>query len=307
MTKLNQHHSKKISMNEFEFENYRRYLFSIAYRMLGSVMDAEDMVQEAYFKWVNIDQQSVNNPKSYLATVITRLCLDYLKSARVKREEYIGPWLPEPVMSERIAPVDETVALADTLSSAFMVLLERLPPTERAAFLLREVFDYPYSEIAEILEKSPANCRKIVSRARTHLSPDLQRHAEPDYRPSAEKQQALLLAFFHSVMEGELETLTNLLASDAVAMTDSNGKATAARRPIYGAEAVAKFYKGLLKQAPEAYEVRFMSVNGQQGIAILENGKPTSLTIFEWDRDGKVIAIHNMRNPEKLERLTIVD
>ncbi len=285
------------------FEDYRRYLFSIAYRMLGTVMDAEDMVQECWLKWQAADRAAVKSPKGFLATMITRLCIDHLRSAKAQRESYIGPWLPEPLLTDKIPTVEETAALADTLSTAFLLLLERLPPVERAAFLLREVFDYPYDEIADVLEKSPANCRKIVSRAKKPLSPDLDTHSQPGFIPSPEKQEALITAFFQSVINGDLAGLTAMLAEDAVAITDSGGKATAAKRPIFGGSNVAKFFLGLRKQAPENFTIGLESINGQRAIAIYENGRATSLISFVINEAGRITAAHNWRNPDKLGRI----
>ncbi|HEY7909915.1 MAG TPA: RNA polymerase sigma-70 factor, partial [Thermomicrobiales bacterium] len=236
------------------FNDYRPLLFSIAYRMLGSVMDAEDMVQEAFLRWQRAVHAEVTSPKSYLTAVVTRLCIDHLGAAYVRRESYVGPWLPEPLVTEGDAMTD-TMALADSLSLAFLVLLERLTPVERAVFLLHEVFGYPYEEIAGIVEKNAANCRQIGQRARRHIHAD-----RPRFDPSPAEQERLTQQFIVSCTSGDLGALVAILADDITLWADGGGKVAAARRPIHGAENVARFLGGLAKaQVPITMRVTWIN------------------------------------------------
>src|SRR5579872_7622479 len=218
------------------FEHYRVLLFSIAYRMTGSASDAEDLVQETYLRYQASESSEIVSLKAYLTTIITRLALDYLKSARVTREEYMGTWLPEPILTSEDGRFPlAAIERQESLSLAFLRLLETLSPPERAVFLLHEVFDYPFSEIGSMLSKSPANCRQIFHRARQALQ---DQHAR--FEPDPQRQRQLLLSFLSASQAGDMAALTGILAQDAVSWSDSGGKVQASLKPIYGQHAVAR-------------------------------------------------------------------
>jgi RNA polymerase sigma-70 factor (ECF subfamily) len=279
------------------FSEYRPLLFSISYRMLGSVMDAEDIVQEAYVRWQQAPREEVASPKSYLSTVVTRLCIDQLRSARARREQYIGPWLPEPIVTEEQPPMEEHAALADSLSLAFLVVLENLSPTERAVFLLHDVFDYEYAEIAAVIDKSEANCRQVLSRARRKV-----KERQRPYQPSHEQVTLLLERFVVAAQSGDMDRLLELFAEDVTLWSDGGGKTAAALNPVYGADRVARLVLGLLKKAPPQTEFRFAYVNGQPGLVIYIFGQPYTVSSFEFDGD-KIAAYRVIVNPEKLRRV----
>src|ERR1700694_478547 len=244
-------------MNRTEtFSEQRSLLFSIAYRMLGSVMDGEDMVQEAFLRWQDAPVEEVRSPKSYLSTVITRLCIDQLRSAKTQREQYIGPWLPEPLITEETSDIDEHLAVADSLSMAFLVMLERLSPLERAVFLLREVFDYPYPEIARLVDKSEANCRQMVHRAREHISAGDRR-----FEITPEQLEEISARFMKATAEGDMDALIDRLTADVTVWSDGGGKVPAALNPIYGSEKVARFFVRLAQRMPPDVAMRLVSVN----------------------------------------------
>ncbi len=272
------------------FETNRKLLFGVAYRMLGTVADAEDVVQDAFVRWQR-NTTPVENAKAWLVTTTTRLCLDQLKSAKTQREAYIGPWLPEPVQPD---VASETFALSESLSMAFLVMLERLSPVERAVFLLREVFGYAHNEIAEITSLSPANARQTLRRAKQHLQQD-----RPRFTASIDEQQLLMGQFMQACLTGDLGQMTALLTPDATFTSDSNGKAIAARKVLYGADRVVKFVHGLLKQMPEDGTFNVLLLNNQPAIVIYEAGKPTSVIMMHAE-DGLIQAFYAMRNPEKL-------
>ena len=279
------------------FTEHRSLLFSIAYRMLGSVMDAEDAVQETYLRWQRASPDEVRSPKSYLSTVVTRLCIDHLRSAKTQREQYIGPWLPEPLITEETADMDEHLALADSLSMAFLVLLERLAPVERAVFLLREVFDYGYPEIARIVDKSEANCRQMARRARQHLAEHRRRfHASP------QQLGQIAQRFLQAATTGDVQSLLELLADDVTVWSDGGGKVAAALNPIEGAEKVARFFVGIVKKAPPTFSVRPAHVNGGPGFLLYDGAQPYGVISADV-ADGKVCGIHIVVNPDKLRRV----
>ena len=251
-----------------QFSQYRSLLFSIAYRMLGSAMEAEDMVQETFLRWQQVPEGEVKSTKAYLTSIITRLCIDQLRSARVQREQYVGPWLPEPLLTEQTPQQSDPTVLAESLSMAFLVLLERLNPTERAIFLLREVFDYGYAEIARIVGKSEANCRQLARRARQHITSQ-----RPRFEPSPEAQQRLTSQFMETVATGDLPGLLTLLADDITLWSDGGGKVTSATRPIHGATNVAHFFLGIVRKIPANYKVRLTWVNNRPAIIGYE-GRP---------------------------------
>jgi RNA polymerase sigma-70 factor, ECF subfamily len=283
-----------------EFEQYRPLMFSIAYRMLGSVTEAEDILQNAYLRYREMPAGSIASPKAFLSTVVTRLCLNYLQTAHVQRESYLGPWLPEPLLTENdpASPTSQAERL-ESISMAFLVLLERLTPVERAVFLLREVFDYPYADIAEIVVKDEVSCRQILSRAKKFIAA-----SHPRFTPSTEKHHQLLQQFLQAVEEGDLDGLTQLLASDVTLSTDGGGKVRgAATRILHGPETVARFMIAVTQrylQVPFTLEVT--EANGEPAILIRVDGHPfvlISVTIA-----GQHIAdIRAIGNPDKLRHL----
>jgi len=269
------------------FEEYRPLLFGVAYRMTGSAMEAEDIVQEGWLRYQAVPPDTIRHAKAYLVQVVTRLALDHLKAARTQREEYIGPWLPEPILTPENDP-DETLSLA------FLTMLERLTPVERAVFLLREVFDYDYADIVPIVERSESSCRQIFRRAKTHLS------EQPRFRPSTEAHYALLNAFAQVVNQGNLELLETLLAEDVAMYSDGGGKAVAIKKPIFGIVRVATFWRGLLRHAPPDTQVIIRTVNSLPAFVLWVNGEVYTVIAFDV-LDGKVATIRSVLNPDKLE------
>jgi RNA polymerase sigma-70 factor, ECF subfamily len=276
-------------------EELRPYLFAIAYRMLGSVAEAEDVVQDAFVRYQEAGVEP-ESPKAYLATVTTRLAIDELRSARNRREVYPGEWLPEPIVDDEAARHAET---ADTLSLAFLHLLEKLSPVERAVFLLREVFDYPYEDVARIVGKSPENCRQILARAHRHIEAGRRR-----FDVSREEREEVARRFLAAWEEGETETLIELLAPDATVYGDGGGKAPAMPAPLVGAERVAKALIGWGRQAVErGLTYRAADVNGEPGLVFYgPDGK--ALWVAELEiADGVVVAVRSVLNPDKLTHL----
>lgn len=274
-----------------EFESHRALLTGIAYRMLGSVSDAEDMVQEAWLRWR--DAGPVDSPKSWLVRVVSRLCLDRLKSARVQREQYYGTWLPEPLVdslaTEPTHPIDESVSIA------LMLVLEKLTPTERAGFLLHEVFGYSFEEIADILEKSEPACRKLVSRARERV-----RAEKPRFDTTHAEHEELMKRFMTACREGEMEPLLHLFGDGVALYSDGGGKATAVPKVLSDPAIIARFFIRIV-QGLEAqnYEVRPTHFNGAPGVLFLVGGQVVSALSLEI-RAGKIGAIYGHRNPDKL-------
>lgn len=279
------------------FNACRKLLFGIAYRMLGSVHDAEDIVQDAYIRWERVDHTTVENPQAFLCTMVTRMSIDLLRSARKQRETYVGAWLPEPLATEGVPALDN-VALAESLSTAFLLMLERLNPVERAAFLLREVFDYEYPEVAGIIGKSEDNCRQIVRRAKERVqAPALRFEAREDARDT------LLSSFMSAVRDGEVHVLVNLLAGDAALYSDHGGKATAARRTIHGADKIARFFIGVdTRFRPADFSYRFTWLNGAPGVIVYSGARAETAFSVEIE-DGKIRAFYVTRNPDKLAHL----
>lgn len=287
-------------MNESDtFNTYRNYLFAIAYRMLSSAMDAEDMVQETYLRWQNRGEAEIESPKSYLAAIITRLCIDQLRSARVQRETYVGPWLPEPILMETTNS-EGMVAMSESISMAFLLLLESLSPTERAAFLLREVFEYEYAEVAQVVGKSEANCRQIVRRAKQHIT-----NGRPRFETTFEEQQNLLIEFTQACTNGDLTGLMAVLADDVVEYSDGGGKVSAATQPIHGADRVARFILGILKKAPPNLTQRLGIVNGEPAIIAYIENEPVVVMVLEIG-NGRIQNIYSINNPDKLQRIPYV-
>ena len=281
------------------FNEYKTLLFSIAYRMLGTVMDAEDMVQETFMRWQSCAQDKILSPKAWLSTVVTRLCINHLKSARVQREIYVGPWLPEPLVAGLGVDSGENAKLSDSLSLAFLVLLESLTPTERAVFVLREVFNYEFADIAPIVEKTEANCRQILARARKSVE-----ERRPRFDVSPEEAEQLIQQFEQAVLTGNLENLLNLLAKDVVLVSDGGGKARAVLRPILGADPVARLLIGAAKKfASKTQVLRHAMVNGLPGTVAFENERPIRVLAFGI-RGGRIRSLFIVTNPDKLRHLT---
>lgn len=272
-----------------DFEQHRSLLHGIAYRMLGSAADADDILQEARIRWLAARKEEIVHVRSYLVTIVSRLCLDELGSARKRRETYIGPWLPEPVVTPPEAD-------PDSLSVAFLMLLERLSPAERATFLLAEVFDYELSEVARILGKSEDACRQLAVRARKHV------HSGRVRPIDREDHTRTLQAFVSACSTGDLAGLERLLAADVVAHSDSGGRATAARKLVRGAPDVARLTLGLLKKGGSHASYELVHLNGLPAIIGREHGRVTSAVSLAV-ADGQIHAIYTTRNPDKLARL----
>ena len=268
----------------------RPLLFSLAYRMVGEVGEAEDLVQEAYLRFHR--EAEVGAPKAFLTTVVTRLAIDHLRSARVRRESYTGPWLPEPLVRDTAEEVEDD----ETLSLAFLALLERLSPVERAVYVLHELFGYSHDEVAEVVGKRPANCRQILARARRHVD-----DGRPRFEPTRERREALLGRFMAAVRAGDVESLAGLLAADAVHYADGGGNARATLLPIYGSAKIARLWAALGAQAGE-FALRSVDVNGQPGIAgFLGDGTLVSVITLD-GADGRIDGIRVVANPDKLVR-----
>jgi RNA polymerase sigma-70 factor, ECF subfamily len=283
------------------FEQYRRLLFAIAYRMLGGVAEAEDMVQETFLRWQHQGGEVVRSDKALLTTIITRLCIDHLKSARHQREQYVGVWLPEPLVEADENDPAKAAQLADSLTNAFLLMVETLSPIERAVFLLREVFDYDYADVSRIVGKSEANCRQMVVRSREHLAA-----RRPRFDADPERAERLLNRFLRVREQGDSEGLLELLAEDAAIYSDGGGKVNAVRQPILGAARVARFFiniQRVYQRVPMAVQTRFAMINAEPGLLVFRDGKLEQSMTFELT-DGLIHAIYVVRNPDKLKHLT---
>jgi RNA polymerase sigma-70 factor (ECF subfamily) len=278
------------------FQAHSSALKGLAYRLTGSLADAEDIVQDAYLRWQRVDPSEVSNPRGYLSSTVTRLCLDSLKSARARRETYVGPWLPEPLLGDETLAADRSTELAQDVSVALMMALERLSPLERAAFILHDVFDYGYDEVAATLNRRQDACRQLASRARTHV-----RAARPRYQPTTDESERVVQAFVGAVTSGDLEQLRATLAEDAVLYSDGGGRVVAALRPIRSADKIIRFLDGAAKKFPFAESARLVSclVNGSPGLVIEEAGVLVQTIAFDV-RNGRIEAMFVVRNPEKL-------
>jgi RNA polymerase sigma-70 factor, ECF subfamily len=282
-------------------EELRPLLLSIAYRMVGSMTEAEDLVQESYLRFHRsvTEGEVIESPKAYLSAIVTRLAIDHLRSARVRREQYVGPWLPEPLLTDESPDPAEHAETADSLSMAFLVLLESLSPVERAVFLLREVFGFDYGEIAAMVHKTEDNCRQIAVRARRHVEA-----RRPRFEASRRQKDELAKRFFAAVGEGDLDGLKELLAADVVMVGDGGGKAPAIRQPIHGKERVARLLAEFARWL-RGVEVRIRpaEINGQPG-AIMSDKSGRTISVFSLDvADGRVQAIRGVVNPDKLQHL----
>ncbi len=282
------------------FERHRRRLFSLAYRMLGIVGDAEDAVQDTYLRWHRTEAAQIHNPEAWLVTACTRLCIDRLRAAKIERQNYTGPWLPEPLIELEVAPAEppkDPLETADDLSMALLVVLERLSPAERAAWLLREAFDYDYPQIAAVLKKSEAACRQLVSRAQKHI-----RDEKPRFAADAAALQQLTEKFAAATRAGNVAAFAGLLAQDALLWSDGGGKAKAALNIIHGADRIARFFAGLAPKQPKTLRRVMARINGQPGWLLFDGSEPylaLALDIAE----GAVRNVFIMRNPDKLARL----
>jgi RNA polymerase sigma-70 factor (TIGR02957 family) len=284
------------------FQELRPAAFAIAYRMLGSVSEAEDVVQEAFLRLHRTLREGgrLESPRAYLSTMVTRLCIDQLRSARARRERYVGEWLPEPVVEGADADPARHAEMADSLSLAFLVLLESLSPEQRAAFLLREVFDYPYDEIARIVGKSEDNARQLVARARRQVE-----ERRPRFEASRRRREALAQRFFAAAVDGDLEALEELLAHDVVLHGDGGGKAPALAHPVHGRAKVARTLRAWFRAGARigGVTLRSAEVNGQPGALLLDpEGRLVNVLALDV-ADGQVQAIRSIVNPDKLRHL----
>ena len=278
-------------------DELRPLLFSIAYRMLGSVAEAEDVVQEAYLRRAAAGE--VDNEKAFMTTVTTRIAIDVLRSARMRREAYVGEWLPEPLVSDTSAEPARQAEMADSLSLAFLVLLESLSPEQRAAFLLHDVFDYGYGEVAEIVGKSEDNARQLAARARRHVD-----EQKPRFEASREQREELADRFFAAAQEGDVASLEALLADDVVLHGDGGGKVPALARALFGAKRVARTLRAWFRQGAKVPdgEVRRVDVNGQPGAVLTAGGGVVAVMALDI-ADGRVQGIRSIVNPDKLHHV----
>jgi RNA polymerase sigma-70 factor (ECF subfamily) len=282
------------------YEDLRPLLFSIAYRMLGSASEAEDIVQDSFLRFHQATkEQKIDNPKAYLAQITTRLSIDHLRSARVRRESYTGTWLPEPLLTEQVPDAAQHAETADSLSMAFLVLLESLSPVERAVFLLREVFDYPYDEIAQTIGKSEDNTRQLAVRARRHVE-----ERRPRFEADKKAREELAGRFFAAAQDGDTEGLMKLLADDVVFYGDGGGKGPAIAKPLYGREKVLRFVlrlMGLINRMDIVLEPA--EVNGEPGaISRAPDGSIASVLSIQI-ADGQIVSMRSVVNPDKLAHL----
>lgn len=276
------------------FSGLRPRLTRLAYRMLGSVADAEDIVQDAWLRWLNHDRSDVREPAAFLQTIVTRLCVNELKSARRQRETYIGPWLPEPFFDPESGDVTEEITLP------LMMALERLSPLERAAFLLHDVFGVGFEEVSGMLGRDAAACRKLASRARVHI-----RQARPRFSATKVEGQQLAAAFYTASRTGDMKALRNLLTKDVVIYTDGGGQVAAPTSPSIGLDAALKLFKALARYFARApsHLVRYAMIDGLPGFITVEAGGITQTSAFLVN-NGRIAAIYVTRNPEKLHHLT---
>ena len=292
------------------FEPYRGRLLGLAYRMLGSMADAEDAVQETYLRWHGADRDKVLDPRGFLMTTTTRICLDMLTSARARREEYVGPWLPEPVLDTGALAPDSHTAMAEDLSIALLLTLDRLSPLERAAFLLHDVFDFSFSEVAASLGRSEAACRKLATRARSHVRAARPRGATAAPPSSGEidaKHEQLLSAFMAATQAGDLNAMTQFLATDVRIVSDGGGKVRAALKVIEGADRAARFIVGATRKRPDTwwrddFTLRFAIINGMPGVIVDAPEGPVQTAAIEIEGD-LIQAMYVVRNPDKLRHL----
>lgn len=276
------------------FPEHRRYLFALAYRMTGSAADAEDLVQETWLRWRRADPEEIRSPRAFLTTVITRLAISHLESARVRREEYVGPWLPEPLLT---TAARDPAELSESLKMAFLVLLESLTPAERAVFLLAEVFDYSHAEIAAIMGKSEEACRQLLRRAKQAVQ-----QRRPRFQPAASVAERWTTRFTEAILSGNLDSLMNLLHENAVVYSDGGGRTRAALNPIYGRDRCARFLLGIARKGAGGFTRYAIEINGQPGILAFEAGRPRTAIALDIERE-RIRAIYIVVNPDKLQQL----
>jgi RNA polymerase sigma-70 factor (ECF subfamily) len=280
------------------FESHRPRMFGVAYRMLGTKADAEDVLQDAFLRWRTSDIDAVQSHEAWLVTIVTRLCLDRLRSAKRERETYVGPWLPEPIMTDHLASPELRLELANEVSVAFLAVLERLGPEKRAAFLLREVFDYDYPEIAHMLGKSEAALRQMVHRAREEV-----REARPRFSVAAETRERLLEKFIAAAASGDRAAVMALLSEDVEYVSDGGGKVVAALKVLRGPERIGRLYYAIARSyAGLAY--RLVRVNGELGAVCVYQGSLFSIFSFRITGD-RIAGIYVIRNPEKLAGIPV--
>jgi RNA polymerase sigma-70 factor (ECF subfamily) len=292
------------------FEPYRRPLLGLAYRMLGSMADANDAVQETYLRWHGVDRAKVEEPRAFLMTTTTRICLDALTSARARREQYVGPWLPEPVVDTTALTPDSHTELAEDLSFALLLTLDRLSTLERAAFLLHDVFDFSFNEVGTVLDRSAAACRQLAARARAHVRATRPRGPVAPPSRAGEinpKHAQLMAAFMQATVAGDLDALTQMLARDARIVTDGGGKVQSALKVIEGAKQGAEFLADATRKRANAwwqptFTTRFATINGLPGIIVDSPDGPVQTAAFEIDGDV-VKALYVVRNADKLRHL----
>ncbi|HYH05516.1 MAG TPA: RNA polymerase sigma-70 factor [Thermoanaerobaculia bacterium] len=277
-----------------EFEAYRALLFSIAYRMTGSAADAEDLVQDAYVRYASTDTEVVRDVKAFLVTVLTRLALDRLKSAQKQREEYIGPWLPEPVFTGIDGDPYARATRDEKVEMALLRALERLSPTERAVLLLYEVLEHDHNEIAELLEITPAASRQTLHRAKERVAAEKRR-----FTPPVEEQRRLIEGFIGAVAKGDVDGLRSMLAADVVSIADGGAKSFAAKRPIHGADAVAKMWVGIAQKFGTGFSVSIEEVNGALALVGRRDGAIGSILSFAFEGD-RIAELVSFVNPDKL-------
>jgi RNA polymerase sigma-70 factor, ECF subfamily len=279
-----------------QIQTYQPLLFSIAYRMTGYASQAEDIVQDAYLRYQQVDHAAIQSPKSYLTKIVTNLSLNYLKSAHAQREEYIGIWLPEPILTSLPAgeSPEEKYEQQESISLAFLVLLETLTPPERAVFLLHEAFDYSFAEIAEIIEKTPENCRQLFHRAKSHIT-------EKRRRVSSEStnQRQLAASFIAACKSGNLATLTKMLASDVTAWADGGGKARASLYPVSGQDIVARRFLSLIHRVPTDNLLFIEEINGAPAVLSWSDGHLNWVQTYDI-RDNVIVGLYTQINPDKL-------
>lgn len=281
------------------FDDYRNLLFSVAYRVLGSAADAEDAVQDAWVRWSAADRSEVADPKAYLVRIVTNLAMDRLRSAARQRETYIGPWLPEPIITDA-----EETADAESVSMALLVVLESLTPLERAVFVLKEAFGFAYGEIADAVERSEATVRQAAHRAREHVQA-----RRPRFHAGRERQREVTERFFTAAGGGDINTLMELLAPDVTLWTDGGGKVRQATRPVVGAERVAKWFAGVGTRPYEGIQpadmvVEVVTLNGAPGMVFSGGGRVIATLTLDLNEDGQITEIHNVANPDKLGAIT---
>ncbi|MEU9390806.1 RNA polymerase sigma-70 factor [Streptomyces sp. NPDC048324] len=284
------------------FEEHRPVLLGVAYRMLGRVADAEDVVQESWLRWSGADRGDVREPRAYLVRITTRLAIDRLRQVKARNEAYVGPWLPEPYVTDfgdTVPDTAEKAVLADSVSLAVLVVLESLSPLERAVFVLREAFGYPYAEIASMLDRGEPAVRQLAGRARRHVE-----ERRPRYEVDPGRRRELTERFLAAAGEGDLEGLMALLAPDVRLVGDSGGKSRAPLRVLESADKVGRFVIGAAAKGVPEPSFRFLELNGGPALVVLSEGRPDS--VFQLDvSDGRIQAIYIIRNPDKLLTLPI--